>query len=126
MHRSEGFGLVPAEAMMLGRPVIATGWSGNMDYMDRDNAALVGYRLVPAHDDRLVYRSASWAEPDLGDAVTHLRFLADNEAARRGLGERARLSAERSFGSEPLLAALRGECCSQRERWATLIWHLQS
>ena len=108
LHRSEGFGLVPAEAMMLGRSVIATAWSGNMDYMDRDNAALVGYRLVPASDDRSVYRNASWAEPDLGDAVTHLRFLADNEAARRGLGERARLSAARSFGTEPLVAALRG------------------
>ena len=108
LHRSEGFGLVPAEAMMLGRPVIATGWSGNMDYMDRDNAALVGYRLVPAHDDRLVYRNAHWAEPDLGDAVTHLRFLADNEAARRGLGERARVAAARNFGVQPLLAALRG------------------
>ena len=108
LHRSEGFGLVPAEAMMLGRPVIATGWSGNMDYMDRDNAALVGYRLVPADDDRLVYRNACWAEPDLGDAVTHLRFLADNEAARRGLGERARLSASHNFGSDALLVALRG------------------
>ena len=108
LHRSEGFGLVPAEAMMLGRPVIATGWSGNMDYMDRDNAALVGYRLVPANDDRSVYRNASWAEPDQGDAVTHLRFLADNEPARQGLGERARLSATRSFGSETLSAALRG------------------
>ena len=108
LHRSEGFGLVPAEAMMLGRPVIATGWSGNMDYMDRDNAALVGYRLVPANDDRSVYRNACWAEPDQGDAVTHLRFLADNEPARRGLGERARLSATRSFGSEALSAALRG------------------
>ena len=67
LHRSEGFGLVPAEAMLLGRPVVATGWSGNMDFMDADSAALVGYRLVPARDPRGVFEApgAVWAEPDL-------------------------------------------------------------
>ena len=35
LHRSEGFGLTPAEAMVLGKPVIATGYSGNLDYMSR-------------------------------------------------------------------------------------------
>ena len=68
LHRSEGFGLVPAEAMLLGRAVVATGWSGNMDFMDADSAALVGYRLVPARDPRGVFEApgADWAEPDLG------------------------------------------------------------
>ena len=46
LHRSEGFGLPIAEAMALGKPVIATGWSGNMDFMSEDTAACVGYEIV--------------------------------------------------------------------------------
>ena len=79
--------------MLLGRPVIATGWSGNMAFMDERSAALVGYRLVPAEDPRHVYEGARWgavwAEPDQLDAVAHLRRLADDAVARAALGARA-------------------------------------
>ena len=47
LHRSEGFGRGPAEAMFFGKPVIATGWSGNMDYMAPGTAFPVRYRLLP-------------------------------------------------------------------------------
>ena len=47
LHRSEGFGRGPAEAMFFGRPVVATGWSGNMEYMNADVSFPVGYRLIP-------------------------------------------------------------------------------
>ncbi|MGA3399567.1 MAG: glycosyltransferase [Acetobacteraceae bacterium] len=107
LHRSEGFGLVPAEAMLLGKPVIATGWSGNMAFMDATSAALVGYRLVPAEDPRHVYEGASWAEPDQADAVAHLRRLADDAAARTALGTRGREAALARLGVAPLAAALR-------------------
>lgn len=107
LHRSEGFGLVPAEAMLLGKPVIATGWSGNMAFMDAVSAALVGYRLVPAEDPRHVYEGASWAEPDQADAVAHLRRLADDAAARAALGARARQAAYAHLGVAPLAVALR-------------------
>jgi glycosyltransferase involved in cell wall biosynthesis len=107
LHRSEGFGLVPAEAMLLGKPVIATGWSGNMTFMDADCAALVGYRLVPAEDPRQVYEGALWAEPDQADAVAHLRRLADDAAARAALGARGRAAAMARLGVEPLRDALR-------------------
>jgi glycosyltransferase involved in cell wall biosynthesis len=107
LHRSEGFGLVPAEAMLLGKPVIATGWSGNMAFMDADSAALVGSRLVPAKDPRAVYGNAVWAEPDAAEAVAHLRRLADDPAARATLGARALLAATARLGTEPLAAALR-------------------
>jgi glycosyltransferase involved in cell wall biosynthesis len=106
LHRSEGFGLVPAEAMLLGRPVIATGWSGNMAFMDADSAALVGYRLVPARDPRHVYQGADWAEPDQADAVAHLRRLARDAAARTALGEHGRRAAMARLGVAPLQAAL--------------------
>lgn len=107
LHRSEGFGLVPAEAMLLGKPVIATGWSGTMTFMDPDCAALVGYRLVPAEDPRQVYEGALWAEPDQAGAVAHLRRLADDAAARAALGARGRAAAMDRLGAEPLRDALR-------------------
>ena len=110
LHRSEGFGLVPAEAMLLGRPVVATGWSGNMDFMDEDSAALVSYRLVPARDPRGVFEApgAVWAEPDVADAVRHLVRLADDPAARAALGERGRMHARANLGDAALHEALDG------------------
>jgi glycosyltransferase involved in cell wall biosynthesis len=108
LHRAEGFGLVPAEAMLLGRPVIATGWSGNMDYMDAHSAALVGYRLVPAIDPRGVFSApgAVWAEPDQADAVAHLRHLAEDTAARAQLGAAAALHARAQLGAASLRQAI--------------------
>lgn len=87
LHRSEAFGLVLAEAMLLGKPVIATGWSGNMEFMDEETAALVGYRLVPARDHRGIYdvAGAVWADPSLAEAIAHLQRLANDGPARRAL-----------------------------------------
>jgi len=109
LHRSEGFGLVPAEAMLLGVPVVATGWSGNMDFMDAGSAALVGYRLVPARDPRGVFEApgAEWADPDIAAAAAALRRLADDPAERAALGARGRAMAEARLGAAPLAAALR-------------------
>jgi glycosyltransferase involved in cell wall biosynthesis len=108
LHRSEGFGLVPAEAMLLGRPVVATGWSGNLDFMDTASAALVDYTLVPARDPRGVFEApgAVWAEPDIGSAAAHLRRLADDPAERAALGARGRAMAQARLGLAPVRAAV--------------------
>lgn len=110
LHRSEGFGLVPAEAMLLGRAVVATGWSGNMDFMDADSAALVPYRLVPALDPRGVLEApgAMWAEPDVAAAAAALRRLADDPAERAALGARAARHARQKLSADTLGAAVRG------------------
>jgi len=110
LHRSEGFGLVPAEGMMLGRAVIATNWSGNVDFMDDETAAMVPYQLVPAVDPRGVFEApgAVWAEADIGVAAQHLVRLADDTPARIALGARAQLAAAARLGPAPLAAALRG------------------
>ena len=108
LHRSEGFGLVPAEAMLLGRAVVATNWSGNTDFMDADTAALVPYRLVPAVDPRGVFQApdAMWAEADVGAAAAALRQLADVPEARAALGARAQAAARQRLGPAALAAAL--------------------
>jgi glycosyltransferase involved in cell wall biosynthesis len=107
LHRGEGFGLVMAEAMLLGKPVIATGWSGNTGFMDRTNASLVGYRLVQARDERALYRGL-WAEPDVPDAAERLRELADSPEKRRNLGAAAAASLATYLDAAPLAAALCG------------------
>ncbi|MBR0659900.1 glycosyltransferase [Neoroseomonas oryzicola] len=78
LHRAEGFGLPMLEAMARGVPVVGTGWSGNVDFMDSSNAVLVPARLVPVEDDAGIYRDSVWAEPDLLTASAALRGLAED------------------------------------------------
>jgi glycosyltransferase involved in cell wall biosynthesis len=108
LHRSEGFGLIPAAAMLLGRAVVATGWSGNLDFMTPATSALVAHRLVPAIDPRGTYQvpGAIWAEPDVDDAVAALRRLAGDAAGRAAMGAAAALDVAAKIGEAPLLAAL--------------------
>lgn len=85
LHRAEGFGLGMAESMYLGKPVIATGYSGNLDFMDARNSLLVDYRLVPVGDGQYPYwRGQRWADPEVGHAARLMRqVFEDREAARR-------------------------------------------
>ena len=91
LHRAEGFGLVMAEAMALGTPAVATGWSANTEFMPEEAACPVRYRLVPVagayqYDDD----SQRWAEPDVQHAAEYLRRLRDDPAYYRQKAEAGR------------------------------------
>jgi glycosyltransferase involved in cell wall biosynthesis len=91
LHRAEGFGLTPAEAMALGTPVLATGWSGVMDFMDPDSAILVPSSQVKVMDPQGIYPAGqSWAEPDLEAAALGLKRLRDEPTLRRALARGGR------------------------------------
>lgn len=90
LHRAEGFGLVMAEAMAFAKPVIATGYSGNLDFMTADNSLLVDHRLVPIGTGAEPYPAdGEWAEPDIAHASSLMRRLFDDPAEARAVGTRA-------------------------------------
>lgn len=90
LHRAEGFGLGLAECMSMGKPVIATAWSGNLEFMTSENSCLVDYQLVPVPDDQYLHTEGQrWAEPDIAQAATFMRALYKDRSIARVLGERA-------------------------------------
>jgi glycosyltransferase involved in cell wall biosynthesis len=91
LHRSEGFGRGTGEAMFLGRLALATGWSGNLDYMTGENSLLIDYRLVPVGlEDYPFGDGQDWAEPDVAHAVKLLVAAIDNPQWTRGVAANGR------------------------------------
>ena len=102
LHRSEGFGLVLAQAMALGKPVVATGWSGNLDFMNERNSALVPCSLVPVHDPDGAFgvSDQEWAEVDFDHAAEWLRRLAGDAGLRERMGAAARTDIARQLSPQ--------------------------
>ena len=98
LHRAEGFGLVMAEAMLLGIPVIATDWSGNTEFMNSEVACMVNAKLVELEEDWPPFRKGSrWAQPDEDQAAMWMRKLYEDETFREGLVQRASAYLEEGF-----------------------------
>ncbi len=100
LHRAEGFGRGPAEAMFYGRPVIATGYSGNMDFMTPETACLVDYSLVPVPEDAYPHwQDQVWADPDVDSATRWMCKVYEDRAFATELGRRAARVMRTQFAS---------------------------
>lgn len=125
LHRAEGFGLGIAEAMYFGRPVVATAYSGNMDFMSNSNSCPVSYRMqsISRTDLRLNPGSESvyipgelWAEPDVLEAARRMRFLYEHPRFRQAVGDAGARTIRERFSSLAVGRQMRErlEECTQR------------
>lgn len=96
LHRSEGFGLPIAEAMALGKPVVATNYSANVDFMNESNSFPVDYSVTEITDDHGPYRrGAKWADADVAHAAEQMRRVVDEPLRTARLAARAEEDIER-------------------------------
>ena len=103
LHRSEGFGLTIAEAMGMGKPVIATGYSGNMDFMNMDNSYPVNYKLTMLEENYGVYEKGNfWAEPDMNHAADLMRAAFENKDEYKYVGIKGKNYIKNHFSPEPV------------------------
>lgn len=101
LHRSEGFGLGPAEAMSLGKPAILTNWSGNTDYMSADNCIPIDYELVQLDRDYGPYKAHQrWAEPDLNQAAHWMKKIVAEPELARQIGLRGQQTIQTEFSPQ--------------------------
>ncbi len=100
LHRSEGFGLTLAEAMLLGKPVITTGYSGNMDFTTSATALLVDYELVPVQPgDYPFSHGEMWAEPNVQQACDYMLDLVEDSTFAQSLAQKGEELIRTSFST---------------------------
>ncbi len=98
LHRAEGFGRGIAEAMLLGKPVIVTGFSGNMDFTTPGTAALVDHRLRPLAPQEYPFAEGQlWAEPDVTHAAWWMRRMIEDGRLRQRLAEQGQKLTEVTY-----------------------------
>lgn len=108
LHRAEGLGLTIAEAMAFGKPVIATGWSGNMDFMNVSNSFPVRYRLVEIQENVGPYQSGElWAEPSVEHAAQLMRHVFEQRREAMALAEAGRKEIEEHYSEAGVAALIR-------------------
>ena len=108
LHRAEGFGLTMAEAMAIGKPVIGTGYSGNVDFMNSENSYLVDYTIGLVGPECEIYPpDGEWAEPSVEHAAELMRRVHGNPEEAASIGAQARADVARTLSPEATGAAMR-------------------
>lgn len=108
LHRSEGFGLTLAEAMAIGKPVIGTGYSGNLDFMNTENSYLIDYELGRVGPDCEIYPAeGQWADPSVEHAAELMRRVVEHPGEAAAIGARAREDIARELSPETAGTAMR-------------------
>lgn len=101
LHRSEGTGLTLAEAMYARKPVIATAYGGNTDFMNINNSFLVKYRLVELEMDYGPYKKGNfWAEPDVNHAAQLMKYVFENQNEAKNVAERGKNFIKQNMNSK--------------------------
>ena len=117
LHRSEGFGLIPAEAMSLGKPVIMTRWSGNLDLMTTDNSCGVDYKLTPVGNGAGHYTLEQiWADPDVDHASFFMQKLYSDNKFYDQISYKAKITIRNNFSPERI-----GELVKERMKQIGLL-----
>ena len=108
LHRAEGFGLTMAEAMAIGKPVIGTGYSGNVDFMNGENSYLVDFTIGRVGPDCEIYPpEGEWADPVVEHAAELMRRVYGDPKAAARRGARAAEDIARELSPEATGAAMR-------------------
>lgn len=109
LHRAEGLGLGLAECMYQGKPVIGTGYSGNLEFMNEGNSALVRYSLVPIKKGEYLYDDPGffWAEPDEDHAAYLMGKVVDDADYRRMLALQGQKDIHSRFNNKTTATMMR-------------------
>ena len=120
-HRSEGFGLNIAEMMALGKPVIVTGYSGNMQFCNCENSLLIPYSLTEVTPDAGPYpRGALWADPHHDELVSAMRRVASSTELAANIGAAAKKTVAQVLSTEAVAHAISDNLSFITSNWKSL------
>jgi len=73
--KGEGYGRPMAEFTLTGKPILASGWSGHIDFLPKENAVLLDGQLTPVHDsaaDQFLMKEAQWFSVNYSNAANKI------------------------------------------------------
>lgn len=108
LHRAEGFGLVLAEAMLLGTPTVATNWSSNTEFMNENVACMVDYELITIEKDMPPFKAGNrWADANLDQAAGYMKKLYEDKEYYEMIRKNAKEYAKEKLGMNQAAGRIR-------------------